>query len=445
MGKRVLLFPLPYQGHINPMLEVAAILHSRGFSITIFHTNYNSIDSTKYPSYRFILVDDQEISSQFRPAIEDTMHRLIAWNNSCEQLFLDSLTSVISEKSEEPVACLIRDTHWYNLQYLANRLGVPTLVLRIGSAATLNWFLAFPRLFKKGFIPVKESQLDMPVVELEPLRMRDLPAVGNCSHQMMHDLFTHDMEAIRASSGVIINTFDAIDSKEVEKFKKEISVAVFCIGPLHKFTPPASSSLLDQDHSCLEWLETQAPSSVLYVSFGSLACRNYDDFIETAWGLANSEQPFIWVVRPGSILGKDEVDLPEGFNEATRGHSKVVSWAPQQEVLAHAAVGAFWTHNGWNSTLEAICEGVPMICRPQFADQMGNARYVTHVWKVGIGLEGKLERGKIENSIKRLMKGEEGAEINQRMRNLKNEASCCIKSDGSSSISIDMLINFVYL
>jgi UDP-glucosyltransferase BX8/BX9 len=155
LKKRVLLFPLPYQGHINPMLEIAAILNSHGFSITIFHTNFNPIDSTNYPSYRFILVEDGGISSRFRPVVDDTVHRIIAWNDSCEQLFHDCLRSAISEQNEDPVACLIRDMHWYNLEYIANRLGVPTLVLRTGNAATLNWFMTFPKLADKGLIPVK--------------------------------------------------------------------------------------------------------------------------------------------------------------------------------------------------------------------------------------------------------------------------------------------------
>src|ERR1017187_545012 len=94
MSCRILLFPLPYQGHINPMLELAALLHSRGFSITIFHTTFNSIDSTKYPSYRFILVEDGEIANRFTSTVDNTVPRIIAWNNSCEQLFYDCLTSV---------------------------------------------------------------------------------------------------------------------------------------------------------------------------------------------------------------------------------------------------------------------------------------------------------------------------------------------------------------
>ncbi|XP_078166186.1 UDP-glycosyltransferase 76B1-like [Carex rostrata] len=444
MGKRVLLFPLPYKGHINPMLEIAAILHSRGFSITIFHsTSYDPIDSTKYPLYRFILVEDGEISNRFISGLDDAVPRMMAWNNSCEQLFYNSLTSVLSDENEEPVACLIRDTHWYNLQHLANRLGVPTFVLRTGSAASLNWFMTFPQLVQKGRIPVQESQLNTPVIEIAPLQMRDLPLIGNRSYEVLPEFFMKGIDAIRASSGVIVNTFHAIDSIEVEKFQRAVPVPVFCIGPLHKFSPPSRSCLLDQDHSCLEWLDTQAVGSVLYVSFGSVAYMNYEDFMETAWGLANSVQPFIWVVRPGSILGRNKVDLPDGFVAVTSGRGKIVSWAPQKEVLAHASVGAFWTHNGWNSTLEAICEGVPMICWPHFGDQMGNARYVTHVWKVGIGLEGKLERGIIEKTIKRLMKEDEGVEIRERMRGMKHEASLCIKSDGSSSININKLINII--
>ncbi|GLT31408.1 hypothetical protein SLA2020_061470 [Shorea laevis] len=88
-------------------------------------------------------------------------------------------------------------------------------------------------------------------------------------------------------------------------------------------------------------------------------------------------------------------------------------WAPQQEVLAHPAIGAFWTHNGWNSTLESICEGVPMICMPFFMDQRVNARYVTEVWGVGVQLE-KRERGMIERTIKGVMMEEEGEKIGGR-------------------------------
>ena len=109
------------------------------------------------------------------------------------------------------------------------------------------------------------------------------------------------------------------------------------------------------------------------------------------------------MVRPDSVRGLDGPAFPNGFEAAVEGRGKVIQWAPQQEVLAHRAVGGFWTHSGWNSTLESISEGVPMICRPQFADQMMNTRYVVKTWGVGVELEGELERGKVEKAIRKLM------------------------------------------
>ncbi|KAK4408586.1 UDP-glucose iridoid glucosyltransferase [Sesamum angolense] len=94
--------------------------------------------------------------------------------------------------------------------------------------------------------------------------------------------------------------------------------------------------------------------------------------------------------------------LPEEFIEITQERGMVVKWAPQKKVLAHAAVGGFLTHCGWISTLESMCEGVPLICRPCFADQLVNARYMTHVWKVGLELE-DFKQISIEKGIKTLM------------------------------------------
>jgi UDP:flavonoid glycosyltransferase YjiC (YdhE family) len=112
-------------------------------------------------------------------------------------------------------------------------------------------------------------------------------------------------------------------------------------------------------------------------------------------------------------------------------------------VLAHRAVGGFWTHSGWNSTLESIGEGVPMICRPQFADQMMNARYVEKIWGVGFELEGELERGKVAKAIRKLMEEEEGAEMRERAKELKKKVADCLEIGGSSQIAIDKLVKHI--
>ena len=96
---------------------------------------------------------------------------------------------------------------------------------------------------------------------------------------------------------------------------------------------------------------------MLYVSFGSVVHVTRDEFAEVAWGLAGSGRPFLWVVRRGLVLGAEPErppELPEGFAAAAEGRENVVEWAPQQEALAHPAAGGFWTHCGWNSTLESV-------------------------------------------------------------------------------------------
>ena len=186
-----------------------------------------------------------------------------------------------------------------------------------------------------------------------------------------------------------------------------------------------------EDHTCIEWLDTQITGSVLYVSVGSLACMDSGELSEVAWGLANSGQPFLWVVRQDLVPGSDGPCLPEGFDDMMKGRGRVTPWAPQQEVLAHRAVGGLWTHNGWNSTLESVAEGCPMICRPQFADQMMNATYVDAVWGVGFELEGELERNKIAEVILKLLKGSKGEEaMRKRAGELKRKVASCLESGG---------------
>jgi hypothetical protein len=249
---------------------------------------------------------------------------------------------------------------------------------------------------------------------------------------------------IGTSSAIIYNTIDCLENSSLAKVQQQCQVPTFAIGPMHRIASASSSSLLEEDSSCLAWLDKQSSNSVIYVSLGSSTYMDVKELVEMAWGLANSQQPFLWVVRPGSVFGVEWIEaLPEGFKENIGERGYIVKWAPQKKVLAHSALGVFFSHCGWNSTLESICEGIPMICKPCYGDQGVNARYVSHIWRVGLELEGELERGEIERVVRKLMVDEEGKEIRMRGKNLKERIEVCTRDDGSSNNSLNELIKMI--
>ena len=133
------------------LFPYTTLFRSRGFAITIFHTQFNSIDPTKHPSYDFISIVDGTTPDQFDQ--DDIASQIILLNNNCEGPFHDSLTKILYEN--KGVGCLVTDLHWYKMHAVAKRLGVASLVLRTGSAASLRWFIAFPVLRAKGYYPLQ--------------------------------------------------------------------------------------------------------------------------------------------------------------------------------------------------------------------------------------------------------------------------------------------------
>ncbi|KAL7229019.1 hypothetical protein ACSBR2_007670 [Camellia fascicularis] len=441
---RVVLLPLPLQGHINPMLQLANILHSHGFSITIIlHTSFPSPNPSNYPHFTFLSFPDG--LSQSEASTTDLLSLILLLNLRCINPFRDCLVRLISDAEEEdPVACLISDAILHFAGPVADCLKLSRLVLRTGGVSSYVAFAAFPTLFEKGYFPVQDSRLEEPIPELPPLRVKDLPVIKTSNFDSYYQFLTDMVRQNKASSGLIFNSFEELEQPALATLCQDFHIPIFPIGPFHRYFPASSSSLLTHDETSIPWLKAQAPKSVLYVSIGSIAAMDEKEFLEAAWGLANSKQPFLWVVRPGSVRGREWLEsLPNGFIEMLGGRGHIVNWAPQQDVLAHPAVGAFWTHNGWNSTLESICEGVPMICMPHFTDQRVNARYVSHVWRVGVQLENGLERGDIERAIRGLMVEKEGKEIIERMLHLKEKVNLCVMQGGSSHESLQRLISHI--
>ncbi|PWA45620.1 UDP-glucuronosyl/UDP-glucosyltransferase [Artemisia annua] len=243
-----------------------------------------------------------------------------------------------------------------------------------------------------------------------------------------------------ASSGIIWNPFIELEEPTLETLTRDFPIPKFSLGPLQMYFPASPSSVHEQDRS----VPAQAPKSVIYLSFGSIARITKLEFLEVAYGLVNIDSPFLWVVRPGVVKGSEWLEwLPEKFLEEVGDRGRIVKWCPQQEVLAHPSTGCSWTHSGWNSTFESICNEVPMICSPCVVGQPIIARYVNDIWKIGVLLEDGFERVGIERAVKRIMLNEEGEEIRQRISRVKKEVDISFDEGGSSHRSLKSLIDYI--
>jgi len=199
-----------------------------------------------------------------------------------------------------------------------------------------------------------------------------------------------------------------------------------------------------EESGCLTWLDTRKPCSVLYVCLGSLAVLSNEELLEFAWGLASSNQSFLWVVRPDIVHGESAI-LPKEFIEETKDRGLLVGWAPQIKVLSHPSVGGFLTHSGWNSTLESISAGVPMMCWPFFAEQETNAKFVCEEWAIGMQVKKMVKREELAMLVRNLIKGEEGDEMRKRVGKLKETAKRAVGEGGSSKNNLDKLLHHIFL
>ncbi|KAK1377180.1 UDPGT domain-containing protein [Heracleum sosnowskyi] len=248
----------------------------------------------------------------------------------------------------------------------------------------------------------------------------------------------------------MVNTFKDLEEGAIQALQDLGSPPIYPVGPLVQMDHLSTAA---DGLDCLRWLDDQPRGSVLFVSFGSGGTLSSNQITELALGLEMSEQRFLWVVRsPDDEIAnasffsiqtkKDPVDfLPQGFIERTKGQGLVVpNWAPQAQILSHGSTGGFMTHCGWNSILETVVNGVPVIAWPLYAEQKMNSAMLTEGLKVALrpqvsekGLVGRVE---IATLVKHLMEGEEGKRLRTRMRDLKDAASKVLSDEGSSTKAI---------
>ncbi|KAI3675845.1 hypothetical protein L1987_85441 [Smallanthus sonchifolius] len=297
-----------------------------------------------------------------------------------------------------------------------------------------------------------ETSLDW-IPEMKNIRLKDFPSfirTTDINDVMLNYLIT-ETAAIPRGIAIILNTFDALEQDSVKPLLA-MNPQIFTIGPLHMMQQyvnddrlkPIGSNLWKEDASCIDWLDTKDPDSVVYVNFGSITIMTKEQLTEFGWGLANSKKDFLWITRP-DIVGGDEAMMPPEFVEETKGRGMVTSWCPQEEVLKHEAIGGFLTHSGWNSTLEGISCGVPVLCWPFFAEQQTNCRYSCVEWGIGMEIDTNVKREEVEAQVREMIDGAKGKMMKAKAMELKKKAEEAVTVGGSSHRNFDKFVTEVLL
>ncbi|CAL4907388.1 unnamed protein product [Urochloa decumbens] len=263
-------------------------------------------------------------------------------------------------------------------------------------------------------------------------------------------------DADRRSYGEVFNSFADLEPAYVEYYRTVLGRRVWLVGPVaHASEGSSASGLAPEAERCLRWLDGKPDGSVVYVSFGTLARFTVAELRELARGLQRSGRNFLWVIDGGDTDASEW--MPEGFEElvAPEGRGLIFrEWAPQRLILNHYAVGGFLTHCGWNSVLEAVSAGVPLVTWPRYSDQFYNEKLIVEVLKVGVGVgsaffASKLEvRGEVISSEKFaegidgvMGDGEEAEAIRKKALELREKARSATKKGGSSYEDVGRLIN----
>ncbi|RLN09546.1 7-deoxyloganetin glucosyltransferase-like [Panicum miliaceum] len=462
----VVVVPYPGSGNINPVLQVAKLLHRQGAYVTFVNTEHNHrrVQATEgagavrgREGFRFEAIPDG-LSEADRGKQDYGTGLAASITASCAAPFRALVARLDGggEPGVPRVTCVLATMLMSFALDVARELGVPAVAFWTGSAASLMADMRLRDLRERGYLPLKDESyltngyLETTVIDWIPgMPPMSLGSFSSFLRTADPDDFCLRLIEAEANScakagALILNTFDALEADVLAALRAEYP-RIYTIGPLGSLlrrdaaaedsTDDGDStglSLWKQDAECLAWLDTQQPRSVVYANFGSNTVLSPEQLTEFAWGLAASGHPFLWSIRDDLIRGtgggSSLAALPPEF-AAAAGRGRVTAWCPQEEVLRHPAVGGFLTHSGWNSSCESMAAGVPMACWPVFADQYTNCRYACEAWGVGVRVDAEVRREQVAERVREVMASEE---MRRNASRWKAEAAAAAGPGGSS-------------
>lgn len=484
MGKEkahVVVVPSLAQGHLIPFMELAKLLASHDLSVSYITTPGSA--KRLQPQVQGSNLDLRLVSLPLPPidgvppGIDNSdnvpVHVTgILFVSSYKlagpfEQWLEEQMNDIKENTEEvaafsPPVCIISDmfTGWVHSS--GAKFGIPTVVFHTSGAFAISVMHSVITNTPQKNVEGDDEFFEIPHVSFDlKLRKSDLPVMmRDPDSDPMQNFVKEEINRSMEGRSIIFNTFYDFDSLGIDHIKALTGKPVWSIGPI---LPPAvfDDTGIDREsmnsrgkaadiaeEECLRWLDSRSPHSTVFVCFGSMFFLNEKQIHAVAVGLEASGQAFIWAIRsPQMELNPKgtEVGLPEGFEERTRERGLVIwGWAPQLLILSHPSIGAFLSHCGWNSTLESVSLGVPMITWPMFAEQPFNSKLLAE--RLGIGIQICLDISSVpdEEEVRRavtmLLAEEEGENMRARAQELRKLAKIAVEKDGSSYANLKCFV-----
>jgi len=426
-----LVFPWLAQGHINPFLQLSKALAMHGHTVSFLSTPVNisrirpSLQLQDCPGRIDLLELPLPPTEGLTPGAECTADIPIEMAFALQKA-IDGLEkpfgSLLRQLSPDYV---VHDFAQYWAQNVAAAMRVPSVYFTVYSPAICGHSLLPSRLLNQE-ITAEEVAAPPPgfpcsAISFRPYEARDIigmyagiPGTVTAPYRLA--------KCVQGCVAVAVKSCFEEDDKYIRYYKETIGVPVLSVGPLMPVSKPGPDNREGSD--LLDWLDRQRPSSVVFVSFGSETFLSREQAHELALGLEASGLPFLCSLRvPHFLDNAPEYALellPEGFETRTQDQGLVVwGWVPQVRIVSHPSVGAYLSHSGWSSAMEALTFGVPLVLLPVKLDQSLNARQLASELKLGIevgrGDDGSFLSENIAAALRMVMAGEEGKKLRSKV------------------------------
>ncbi|KAM0943081.1 putative UDP-glucuronosyl/UDP-glucosyltransferase, UDP-glycosyltransferase family [Dioscorea sansibarensis] len=469
------IIPLLAQGHIIPACDMARLLASHGAVVTVMVTpanltrlqSFSTVISASNLSIRLVSLPFPSAAASIPDSCQnvDLVHSPdLFFNFFLAMSLLQTPLLEYLRDQHPPPTCIISDHFQPWGMNVARELSIPGLIFHGYSSFTLTAMLTIKShkiyesltdVHKPFIIPGMPQPIETTKAKAPPFFYEDTPGFEKLAQDAIMAEDTYD--------GIVLNTCSEMESYFTKQLKELTGKKVYAIGPLPLANKDAASkaargnkSSIDESQ-CLQWLDSMPESSIIYVSFGSITHTVPAQLIEIGAGLEASGFRFVWVIKQSELMAPEVAKWlkEEGFEKRVEGRGMVIKgWAPQAAILAHPAVGGFVTHCGWNSVMESVSAGLPMLTWPHFADQFLNEKVVVEVLKVGVPVgigkpityafgEERVVVGRevVEKGVRSLMDGGgEGEGRRKRVRELGDKVRKAVEKDGSSFENLIELI-----